>query len=225
MYSDHYSKRGTESDSDSMADDETRGNDYDSDLEYEDFNPRTMRDFNVPRVGDVRGAIRLPRIVGNQPNLNSGVVNMIQQNLFYGMDYEDPHAHIQSFLEYCATIRANGATTDYIRLAMFPFTLRDKAKKWLGSLPRGSIGTWKELSNLFLSRFFPHRRTAQVRAQLNSFRQKYDEPLNETWERFIDLQYSCPHHGIPNWLLIQTFYDGLTERALVLPLIPFQVEP
>ena len=159
VYSDHSSRRGTESDSNSMADDETRSNDYDSDLEYEDFNPRTMRDFNVPRVGDVRGAIRLPRIVGGQPNFNSGVVNMIQQNLFYGMDHEDPHAHIQSFLGYCTTIRANGATTDYIRLAMFPFTLRDKAKKWLGSLPRGSIGTWKNLSKLFLTRFFPHRRT------------------------------------------------------------------
>ena len=48
---------------------------------------------------------------------------------------------------------------------------------------------------------------------MTSFRQRSDEPLNEAWERFRELQYSCPHHGIPDWLLIQTFYDGLTEST------------
>jgi hypothetical protein len=188
-------------------------NDRFSDDEGEDYVPRTLREFNVPRAGDVRGAIRLPRIVGNQPNFNPGVVNIVQQNTFHGMDHEDPHAHVQTFLECCATIKINGATTDYIRLALFPFTLRDKAKKWLGSLPRDSITTWRELSKLFLTRFFPHKRTAKVRTQLTSFRQRADEPLNEAWERFRELQYSCPHHGIPEWLLVQSFYAGLTDAT------------
>ncbi|XP_078161748.1 uncharacterized protein LOC144557070 [Carex rostrata] len=144
-----------------------------SDDDMGDFVPRTLREFNVPREGDVRGAIRLPRIVGQQPNLNPGVVNIVQQNTFHRLDHEDPHAHLQTFLECCTTIKTNGATVDYIRLALFPFTLRDKAKKW----------------------------------------QRSDEPLNEAWERFRKLQYSCPHHGIPDWLLIQTFYDGLTEST------------
>jgi hypothetical protein len=47
-----------------------------SDDEGAEFVPRTLREFNVPRAGDVRGAIRLPRVAGNQPNFNPGVVNM-----------------------------------------------------------------------------------------------------------------------------------------------------
>ena len=177
------------------------------------FLPRTLREFNVPRAGDVRGAIRLPRIPGQQPNFNPGVVNMVQQTTFHGLDHEDPHAHLQTFLECITTIKTNGENADYTKLALFPFTLRDKAKKWLGSLPRDSILTWRELSKLFLTRFFPHKRTAKVRHDLTSFRQIFDEPLNEAWERFRELQYSCPHHDILDWLLIQTFYDGLNEST------------
>ena len=173
-----------------------------SDHEMDDFMPRTLREFNVPRAGDVRGAIRLPRIPGQQPNFNPGVVNMVQQNTFHGLDHEDPHAHLQTFLECITTIKTNGENADYTKLALFPFTLRDKAKKWLGSLPRDSVLTWRELSKLFLTRFFPHKRTAKVRHDLTSFSQIFDEPLNEAWERFRELQYSCPHHGLPDWLLI-----------------------
>ena len=147
--------------------------------EEQEFMPRTLREFNVPRAGDVRGAIRMPRIVGQQLNFNPGVINIVQQNTFHGLDHEDPHAHLQTFLECCTTIRTNGATIDYTRLALFPFTLRDKAKKWLGSLPMDSITNWRDLSKLFLTRFFPHKRTAKVRTQLTSFRQRFDEPLNE----------------------------------------------
>ena len=78
--------------------------------EEEDFMPRTLREFNVPRAGDVRGAIRLPRIPGQQPNFNPGVINMVQQNTFHGMDHEDPHSHLQSFLECITTVKTNGAT-------------------------------------------------------------------------------------------------------------------
>ena len=29
----------------------------------------------------------------------------------------------------------------------------------------------------------------------------------------MELQYSCPHHGIPEWLLVQSFYAGLTDTT------------
>jgi len=69
---------GTPSEPDSMADERERdaglngglngglnngGDDaQDSDDDNADFVPRTLREFNVPRAGDVKGAIRLPRI-------------------------------------------------------------------------------------------------------------------------------------------------------------------
>ena len=50
---------------------------------------------------------------------------------FFGMTNEDPNDHITEFLEIFNTIMFNGMTEDVLRLRLFPFTLRDKAKKWL----------------------------------------------------------------------------------------------
>ncbi|KAL5787201.1 hypothetical protein ACOSP7_004150 [Xanthoceras sorbifolium] len=36
------------------------------------------------------------------------------------------------------------------------------------------------------------------------------ESLYEAWERYKDTLRKCPHHGLPDWLVVQTFYNGLT---------------
>ena len=41
------------------------------------------------------------------------------------------------------------------------------------------------------------------------FSQYEGESLYESWERFKDFQRSCPHHGLLDWLVTQTFYNGL----------------
>ncbi|XP_021750418.1 uncharacterized protein LOC110716092 [Chenopodium quinoa] len=45
-----------------------------------------------------------------------------------------------------------------------------------------------------------------------STKQYDDESLYDAWRRFKRLQRQCPHHGIPEWMLIQTFYNGLTHE-------------
>jgi len=62
-----------------------------------------------------------------------------------------------------------------------------------------------------LSKYFPPGKTAKLRADITSFAQLHSESLYEAWERFKDLQRQCPHHGVPDWLLIQTFYNGLDQ--------------
>ncbi|XP_021731319.1 uncharacterized protein LOC110698228 [Chenopodium quinoa] len=51
-----------------------------------------------------------------------------------------------------------------------------------------------------------------IRNELATFRQSDDESLYEAWRKFKRLQRQCPHHGIPEWMLIQTFYNGLTHE-------------
>jgi len=46
---------------------------------------------------------------------------------------EDPNLHLSVFLEECDTLKINGASTDAIRLRLFPFWLRDRARAWLHS--------------------------------------------------------------------------------------------
>ena len=41
--------------------------------------------------------------------------------------------------------------------------------------------------------------------------------MYEAWESYKDLLKKCPHHELPDWLQIQTFYNGLISgnRAMV----------
>ncbi|XP_021716009.1 uncharacterized protein LOC110683913 [Chenopodium quinoa] len=48
-----------------------------------------------------------------------------------------------------------------------------------------------------------------------SLRDREREWLRDEGRRFKRLQRQCPHHGIPEWILIQTFYNGLTHEFLI----------
>ena len=88
--------------------------------------------------------------------------------------------------------------------------MKDRAKAWLHSLPAGSITTWNTLATKFLAKYFPPARTAKLRNDITSFVQQDSETLYEAWERYKDLLRKCPHHEIPKWLQVQTFYNGLS---------------
>ena len=76
---------------------------------------------------------------------------------------------------------------DAIRLRLFHFSLRDKAKVWLNSLPLGIITTWEELAQKFLAKYFPLAKTSKLRNDITMFIQFEGEALYEAWERYKDL--------------------------------------
>ncbi|XP_073152284.1 uncharacterized protein [Henckelia pumila] len=49
----------------------------------------------------------------------------------------------------------------------------------------------------------------KMRGDNTSFNQHDQESLYEAWERFKELLRKCPHHELPPWLVVQTFYYGL----------------
>ena len=60
----------------------------------------------------------------------------------------------------CDTVKYNGVSDEAIRLRLFPFSLKEKAKHWIISEPLDSITFGEELVNKFLARFFPSEKAA-----------------------------------------------------------------
>ena len=63
------------------------------------------------------------------------------------------------------------------------------------------------------SRFFTWWNLGVVKLLQVLFEVYLLETIPEAWERFQDYISDCPHHGMARWLLMQTFYHGLTQKA------------
>ena len=67
----------------------------------------------------------------NNVELKPALINMIQHNQYAGLPHEDPNVHLATFLEIVDKVKMNRVTEDVIRMRLFLFSLRDKARGWL----------------------------------------------------------------------------------------------
>ncbi|KAA3473239.1 oligopeptide transporter 4-like [Gossypium australe] len=134
----------------------------------------------------VQESITRPTITSNNFEIKSTMIKMIQNNLqFRGTMKEDPN----QFLQLCDTLKCNEVTNDAIRLWLFPFSLIDNTFSWLDS------------------------KAVQLGREIAVFRQVEGESFYEVWERFKMLIKKCTHHGFPDWMRLQIFYNRLDANA------------
>ena len=95
------------------------------------------------------------------------MLNTIGQ--FGGPITEDARQHLKSSMEICNSFKIQGVHEDVLRLKLFPYSLRDRAKAWLNSIPAGSIGSWSELCRDFITRFNPTNLYDRIRNEITSF--------------------------------------------------------
>jgi len=91
-----------------------------------------LRDFITPGIQGIASSIARPNIEANNFELKPTLISMVQQPQFGGTHLEDPN---------CDILKSNGVSIDVIRLWLFAFSLRDKVRAWLRSLPSGYITT------------------------------------------------------------------------------------
>ena len=180
-------------------------------VEMENPNPNPnpaatpLRDHYIPNNYTPR--IPHHNVLANHYEIKPGLIQMLPN--FYGNTNEDPYRHLDDFLEICSTVRIPNYSEDALKMTLFQFSLKDKAKHWFRTLEIPPT-TWELLQREFLKKYFPIGKTNQIRRSLTNFSQAEREQFHETWERLKDLMRQCPHHHVPRWQLVQSFYDGLT---------------
>ncbi|KAL3849579.1 hypothetical protein ACJIZ3_011461 [Penstemon smallii] len=171
---------------------------------------RPINEYITPILGVLDSSIVRPEIEAAHFEVKPVMLNLINSSaIFSGLAMEDPHAHLKNFMEICDSFKLNGVTADQLRMKLFSFSLRDRARVWLNSMPPNSIVSWTDLTEKFLRKYFPPTKSAKVRMEIHSFQQTEGESLYDAWERFKGLTTQCPQHGIPGWQLIHIFYTGL----------------
>ncbi|KAI5313291.1 hypothetical protein L3X38_042465 [Prunus dulcis] len=169
-----------------------------------------MGDLDIPTIPASPSSILLPTAARNY-ELKSSHLNMLPS--FYGLPNEDPLTHIKDIFNVVSSFPLTGVTEEQLRMRVFPYTLKDKAKYWLNSLKPGSLMTWGAIQKKFLEKYFSTQKTDMLRDKIFLFAQQDDESFCEAWERFNGLLNQCPHHGIPLKLQMRMFHKELTPSS------------
>ncbi|KAM1338912.1 hypothetical protein ACFXTH_037936 [Malus domestica] len=160
----------------------------------------------------------LPRCI-IYPDVEDGTTFEIKPHIlnilpsFHGLPNSDPNMHLADFIEACDNTIIRGFSSEAIKLRLYLFSLKDKAKAWLHSLPANSITTCTELQEKILNKFFPSSKTLALKKEILAFAQKPNESFHEAWERYNEMYTKCPHAGFDSNLQMNIFYDGLNATT------------
>ena len=169
----------------------------------------TMGDLDIPTILESPSSIALLAAARNY-ELKNIHFNMLPS--FHGMSTEDPLAHIRGIFNMVSNMAlVEGVTKQHLKVKVFPYTMKDKAKTWLNSLRPRTLTSWNDIQNKFLEKFFSTQKTDTLRDNIMQFTQQANETFSEAWERFNNFLIS--HHDLPTLVLIRIFYKGLTVSS------------
>ncbi|CAA7032396.1 unnamed protein product [Microthlaspi erraticum] len=173
--------------------------------------PRAALETRTTRIPfyQNRSAIVPPAVQRQDFEIKPSMIALVKDHLFHGLPAEVPMDHIENFEEICSTTSSNGVPADFLKCKLFPFSLANKASRWLKSLPPGSLTSWAQCRAAFLDHFYTKSKTAGLRTKISSFQQYEGEAFCEAWERYREYRRECPHHGYSDEQILSIFYDGV----------------
>ncbi|GJS65655.1 hypothetical protein Tco_0680219 [Tanacetum coccineum] len=86
-------------------------------------------------------AIIVSAITADNFELKHGLLTLVKNKPFCGLDKEDPHAHIRYFNKITSTLKFQNVSNTSIKLMLFPFSHKGAARIWLKKEPPRSIFT------------------------------------------------------------------------------------
>src|ERR1041384_6034585 len=174
-------------------------------------------DFTIHNNSDfIYTPIAPPATSAPSYEIKPALLNLVMKDQFSGAR-EDAALHLNNFIELCDMQQYKEVDGHIVKLKLFPFSLRGRAKEWLQSLLKNSIDSWSKCKDAFLGKYYPPAKIIQLRSNIMNFRQLYNEHVAQAWERMKTLVKNYPTHGLTTWMVIQTFYAGLnfTSRNLL----------
>ncbi|WZZ88769.1 hypothetical protein YC2023_117348 [Brassica napus] len=166
---------------------------------------------NLPRnFATNRSPINPPPCTRQDYEIKPALISLVQKSMFNGLTTDIPMDHIEAFERICNFSRSNGVPPDFVKCTLFPFSHEGKASRWLQSLPTGSLTSWDQVRSAYLSHFYTKSKTAALRHRISNFKQKFDEPFHEAWERYKEYQRESPHHGFDDDYILEVFYDRVS---------------
>lgn len=103
-----------------------------------------------------------------------------------------------------------------LRRRFFPNYIKDKVKNWLISLQPSSLTTWDEVFNKFMLRYFPLKKTSDLKSQIQNFNKFDGETFHDVWERYKDLLDRWPMHSYALFDKVNNFYKGIDSISQAL---------
>ena len=94
-----------------------------------------MKEYALPIIGTTVSCIQLSEATQKYKLKN---VHFTMLPSFYGIPNEDLLIFIWDFYAIVQTFPLQGLTEDQLRMRCFPYTLKNKAKAWLMTLPPNS---------------------------------------------------------------------------------------
>nr|GEZ21753.1 reverse transcriptase domain-containing protein [Tanacetum cinerariifolium] len=145
---------------------------------------RTMEELLQAPTEGYGEAIVIPKILAENFEIKTNLLQLVQANKFYGRENDNPHMHISNFKRMNATLKYRDVPNDAIKLILFSYSLKDRARIWYEKEPPNSILTWDDLVNKFVNQFFPPSKTTHLKNKISRFTQRFDEKFSEAWDRF-----------------------------------------
>jgi len=138
---------------------------------------------------------------------------LVQSISFSGEGDENPYLHIRDFEQTCDCLRIEGISNETLYWKLFPFSLKGKARQLYNRAVGKQQGEWGSLHSNFCLDFYRISQIINLRVKVLSIKQESTETLTSAWNRFTTLLASSPDLNLPDPILLQHFYKGLSRES------------
>jgi len=90
--------------------------------------PKQLKEYFTPATYDSPTRTRMPAVMVPF-EIKHSLIQMLTS--FCRLESENPFKHVDAFLEICSILFLNNISDGALRLQLFPFSLKDRAKPWL----------------------------------------------------------------------------------------------